>query len=118
MSLVFNTKTYTQDTISGNVATYFGPDRAVGKKDNCQLRREEAKASATFSGFSKGAAKLTRTMSLTDAKTPTADNSIEFSCKIAVGTPEADVAELFADAAALAAHAAFAATAKGIINQG
>lgn len=118
MSLLFATKTYTLDTVTGNVANYFGPKRAIGKKDNCQLRREEAKASNTFSGFSKGAAKVTRTHDLTGAKTPTADNSIEFSCKIAVGTSEADVAELFADAAALAAHAAFADTAKGIINRG
>lgn len=116
MPLTFNSKSYTADTISGNVGTYFGPDKAVGIKDTCQLRREEAKPSSTFSGFSKGAAKITRTHVLTNAKTPTGDNSIEMTIKVAVGTSDADKAELIADAAALAAHAAFAGTVDGIIN--
>lgn len=118
MALTFNTKTYKLDQVVGNIATYFGIARGVGIKDDVVIKREVPKVTATFSGLGKGTARLTKTLPLTGAKSPSGDATFEINVKIPVGADAADVTAFFADGVALAAHQAIKDAANGIINQG
>lgn len=107
MSLVFNTKTYPADGFGVNVISYAGPARTVSLKDDLSMKRVLPKPTATFSGVGRTAAKLTRTMTLAGALTPTWDGIIEINVTLPVGTPDASADALVADAAALLATSSF-----------
>lgn len=118
MALTFNSKTYKLDQVVAAVASYFGALKGVGIKDDVTIRRDPAKATATFSGLSQGTCKLTRTLPLTGAKTPTGDATFTVSVKMPVGAVAADVTAFYADGVALAAHQAVKDAVNGTINQG
>lgn len=107
MSLTFNTKTYTLDSNDSNSALYAGAANTFTAKDVTLLRRLAVKASDVFSGVSRTFAKLTRTLPLTGAKTPTSDAYVNIEVMVPVGSAAADVDALLNDMAALLGSASF-----------
>lgn len=107
MSLTVNAKTFSADSFGSNAVGYIGPAKTASTKDDLILRRTAAKPTATFSGVARSQAKLTRTSTLTGAKTPTGDNIVDINASIAVGTPAADVDAMCADLGAYVQSADF-----------
>lgn len=97
MSLTFNTKTYSADKYGTDAVGYIGAAKTVSVKDDLSLSRVSPKPTTVFSGVSRGTAKLTRTASLTDALTPTADAILQVSGSIPVGMASADIDALLED---------------------
>jgi len=107
MSLTVNAKTYTPDAFGSNSVGYIGPLKTASVKDDLVLRRTAAKPTGTFSGVARSQAKLTRTLTLTGAKTPTWEVIADLTVSIPVGFAAADVDALCADLGALVASADF-----------
>lgn len=107
MSLTVNAKTYTPDSYGSNTVGYVGPANTVSVKDVVKLARTAPKASDTFSGTGRTQAKMTRTLTLTGAKTATGDAILDVQAQVPVGFASADVDTLCADMAAWMATAAF-----------
>lgn len=107
MSLTINTKTYTPDSFGSNQVGYNGPAKSGTLKDDIVLRRTAAKPTTTFSGLSRTSAKLTRTLGLTNALTPTGDALIEVSVATPVGYTAADVDALLNDMGSFVSSASF-----------
>lgn len=105
MSLTVNAKTYAPDSFGVNTVSYIGPDKTNSAKDDLSLRRVEPKPTAAFSGVSRASAKLTRTLTLTGALTPTGEAILEINASMPVGAATADVEEMLDDLAAWAATA-------------
>lgn len=117
MSLTINSKTYTADGFATDSVSYLGAAKTVSIKDDVVLRRQKIRPSSTFSGVSRTAAKLTRTLPLTGALTPTADAFIGADVMIPVGFAAADVDALLNDMGAFISSAAFKAHVKSrLIN--
>lgn len=112
MSLVFNTKTYNADSYALNSIGYIGAAKTSSVKDDLLLSRSAPKATDTFSGLSRTEAKLTRTLTLTGAKTPTGDAKVRVMVDVPVGYASADVDALLNDAGALVSGADFKAHVK------
>jgi len=107
MSLTFNTKTYTADSFQKDSVGYYGAAKTVSVKDDLKLSRVAAKPSATFSGMSRTEAKLTRTVTLTGALTPTGDEILGINVAIPIGTSATDVDALLNDMGAFLSSASF-----------
>lgn len=107
MSLAFNSKTYTLDSNDANSALYAGASNTVSTRDLALLRRLAIKASDVFSGVSRTFAKLSRTLTLTGAKTATGEAYVNIEVMVPVGFAPADVDALLTDAAALMGTASF-----------
>lgn len=107
MALTVNAKTYTGDSFQQNQVGYNGPGKTASVKDDIVLRKAAAKSSATFSGVVRTGAKLTRTLTLTGAKTTSGDAILEISCSIPVGFAAADVDAILNDMGSLLASASF-----------
>jgi len=107
MSLTINAKTYTADSFQQNVVGYIGASKTVSAKDDVSLRRTAPKASDVFSGVGRTTAKLTRTLTLTGAKTLTGDAICEINVSVPVGFTAADVDTLLNDMGAYLASASF-----------
>jgi len=105
MSLSINAKTYTADSFAADAVGYIGSGKTVSVKDDATLRRTKPKTSATFSGLARTSAKLTRTLALTGALTPTGDAIIEVLVAVPVGYTAADVDTLLNDMGAFVASA-------------
>lgn len=73
MSLSINAKTYTADSFQKDIVGYIGTLKTVTVKDDTVLKRTAPKPTTVFSGVGKTSAKLTRTLTLTGALTPTGD---------------------------------------------
>lgn len=97
MSLSINAKTYTQDGSGLNSYQYIGPSKTVSVKDDVRLARTAPKLTAVFSGIGRTDAKMTRTLTLTGALTPTGDAICEISVNVPVGFASADVDTLLND---------------------
>jgi hypothetical protein len=97
MSLVFNAKTYTADSFQQSIVGYIGAAKTVSVKDDVQLKRTAPKATTTFSGVSRTQSKLSRTLTLTAALTPTGDAIVEINVTIPVGAASADIDALLND---------------------
>lgn len=101
MAIVINTKTYTADAAtSANSIPYLGPAHTLSVKDRLDLSRVPPKGNSVYSGNARGRAKLTRTLTLTGAKTTSADALIDTNMSIPVGASATDVDTLIADHAA------------------
>lgn len=100
MSLSVNTKTYAPDSYRPDSVRYVGPLNTVSVKDAMVLARTQPKPTTEFSGVGRTMAKLTRTLPLTGALTPTADGILEINAQIPVGAASADVDALAADVGA------------------
>nr|URG15829.1 MAG: coat protein [Leviviridae sp.] len=107
MSLTINTKPFNLDTVSANGTLYVGPAHSFSSKDVLGLGRQPIKSSATFSGMSRGNAKLTRSHALTGAVTEKGDSFVAAEFGIALGTADADVEALVEDFAAYVSSQAF-----------
>lgn len=107
MSLTINAKTYTADSFSTSQVGYIGASKTVSVKDDVVLKRTAPKGTDVFSGVGRTSAKLTRTLTLTGAKTLTGDGIVEISVSVPVGFASADVDALLNDMGAFLASASF-----------
>lgn len=107
MSLVYNAKTYTADSFQKDTVGYIGALKTVTVKDDTKLSRTAPKPTSTFSGLGRTEAKLTRTLTLTGALTPTGDAIIAISVAVPVGYASADVDALLNDFGAFLSGADF-----------
>ena len=107
MSLTVNAGTYTADSFQQSQVGYIGPAKTVSVKDNVVLKRVEPKPTSVFSGVGRTTAKLTRTLTLTGALTPTGDAICEINVSVPVGYTAANVDTLLNDFGAFLASASF-----------
>lgn len=107
MSLSINAKTYTADSFQTNQVGYIGPAKTVSVKDDTVLKRTAPKPTSVFSGVGRTTAKLTRTLTLTGALTPTGEAICEINVSVPVGYTAADVDTLLNDMGAFLASASF-----------
>lgn len=107
MSLTINAKTYNPDSYQKDSVGYTGPAHTLSVKDYVRLLRVAPKPTATFSGVARADAKLTRTLPLTGALTPTHDAICGVNIGVPVGAVAADVDALCNDLGAWVASAAF-----------
>lgn len=112
MSLTINAKTYTADSFQQNAVGYIGTAKTVSVKDDVVLKRTAPKPTDVFSGVGKTAAKLTRTLTLTGAKTLAGDALVEINVSVPVGFASADVDALLNDMGSFLASASFKAHVK------
>lgn len=112
MSLTINAKTYNADSFQQNAVGYIGSLKTVSVKDDVSLRRTAPKVTDVFSGVGRTAAKLTRTLTLTGAKTLTSDAIVDISVSVPVGYASADVDALLNDMGSFLASASFKAHVK------
>lgn len=107
MSLTINAKTYAGDSFEKNAVGYIGSLKTVSVKDDVVLRRTAPKATDAFSGVGRTSAKMTRTLTLTGAKTTAWDSILEISMSVPVGFAAADVDAMLNDMGAFLASATF-----------
>jgi len=107
MSLTINAKTYTADSFQKDSVSYIGTAKTVSVKDDTKLSRTGPKPTASFSGVGRTNAKLTRTLTLTGALTPTGDAICSIDVSVPVGFASADVDTLLNDMGAFLASASF-----------
>jgi hypothetical protein len=107
MSLTINAKTFTADSLAASAVNYAGPAKTLSLKDDLRLARTAAKPTAVFSGVARVQAKLSRTLALTGALTPTHEGILDLGGSIPVGAASADIDSLINDFAAWVAHASF-----------
>lgn len=107
MSLTVNAKTYTADSFQQNQIGYIGASKTVTVKDDISLKRTAPKPTSVFSGLGRTEAKLTRTLTLTGALTPTWDARITIGVDVPVGFTAADVDALLNDFGAFLSSATF-----------
>lgn len=107
MTLSINAKTYTGDSYQSNSVGYTGPNHTLSVKDYAKLSRVAPKPTVTFSGVGRTDAKITRTLTLTGALTPTWDAILDISVSVPVGFTGADVDTMLNDMGAFLASATF-----------
>lgn len=107
MSLTINAKTYTADSFQQNSVGYIGSAKTVSVKDDVQLKRVAPKATSVFSGVGRTQAKLTRTVTLTSALTPSGDAILSIDVSVPVGMTSADIDSMLNDFGAFLASASF-----------
>jgi hypothetical protein len=107
VALTINAKTYNADSYAQNAVGYIGSAKTVTVKDDVILRRTAPKPTSVFSGVGRTSAKMTRTLTLTGALTPTGEAILEISVSVPVGYASADVDTLLNDMGAYLASASF-----------
>jgi hypothetical protein len=107
MTLTINAKAFTADSFQKDSVGYTGPAHTLSLKDYVRLLRAPAKPTATLSGVSRTDAKLTRTLTLTGALTPTHDAILDINTSIPVGAASADIDAILNDMGAYLASAAY-----------
>jgi len=105
MSLTINAKTYNPDSYRDASIGYIGSLKTVSVKDDVRLARTPPKPTDTFSGLGRTQYKLTRTLTLTGAKTTAGDAIITVDVAIPVGYAGADVDSLLNDTGAFLSSA-------------
>lgn len=107
MALTINAKTYTADSFQKDAVGYIGTGKTVTVKDDVKLARTAPKPTALFSGLGRTSAKMTRTLTLTGAQTPTGDVILEISVAVPVGAASGDIDTLLNDGGSFLASASF-----------
>lgn len=107
MSLTVNAGTYTADSFNKDYVGYIGAAKTVTVKDDVKLARTAPKPTSVFSGVGRTSAKLTRTLTLTGALTPTGDAIVDIQVSVPVGYTAANVDTLLNDMGAFLASASF-----------
>lgn len=107
MALTINAKTYNADSFGLNAVGYIGSTKTVSIKDDVKLARTAPKATDVFSGLGRTSAKLSRTLTLTGAKTTAGDAIITIDVAVPVGYASGDVDTLLNDFGAFLASASF-----------
>lgn len=115
MPLTVNAKVYNADLYKENLIGYKGPLATVSVKDDIRLSRVAPKATSLFSGVGRANAKLTRTLTLTGAKTPTGDSIFEINGSVPVGAAGADVDIICNDLGSYVSSAAFKTLVKNLL---
>lgn len=114
MSLTINAKTYSADSFGATAVGYVGPAHTVSIKDDTRLSRTAPKPTSTFSGVGRTSAKITRTVTLTGALTPTWDAILDIQVTVPVGMASADVDTLLNDMGSFLSSATFKTHVKGL----
>lgn len=113
MAIVINTKSYVRDVASSSSSVpYIGPGNSVSIKDRLDSSRIAPKANNSFSGVARAEGKLTRTLTLTNAKTPQWDAIGKANITFPVGSTSADMDTFLTDFAAYVASPEFKSLAK------
>lgn len=107
MSLTINAKTYTADAYAQNSVGYIGALKTVSVKDDVRLLRTAPKPTSVFSGVGRTSAKMTRTLTLTGALTPSSDAIVDISVSVPIGYAAGDVDTLLNDMGSYLASASF-----------
>jgi hypothetical protein len=107
MTISVNSKTYTADSFQKDSVGYTGTGKTVSVKDDVKLARTAPKPTLTFSGVGRTQAKLTRTLTLTGALTPSWDAIVSIDVSVPVGYTAADVDTMLNDFGAFLASATF-----------
>jgi len=107
MSLTVNAGTYTADSFQQNIVGYIGAAKTVSVMDDVVLKRIQPKPTPVFSGVGRTTAKLTRTLTLTGALTPTGLAICEINISAPVGYTAANIDTLLNDMGAFLASASF-----------
>jgi len=105
MSLTINAKTYNADRFGQDAIGYVGPAHTLSVLDDVQLSRVAPKPTVTFSGVGRASAKMTRTLTLTGALTPTGNAICQINVSVPVGAATADVDSLLNDMGAFLSSA-------------
>lgn len=112
MALTVNAKSYTADGWDTNSVRFQGPAHTVSVKDRIIQKKTDAKPTDLYSGTSRFQVKVSRTHTLTGAKTSTADGYADLNFALPVGIASADVDAYCADLGAYIATAGFKAALK------
>lgn len=107
MSATVNLKTYALFSASPNLVGYAGPANTASVKDRLNIGRTVAKPTSVFSGVTRSDGKMTRTLTLTGALTPTGEAILEIKTSIPVGAASADIDVLLNDMGAYLASAEY-----------
>lgn len=107
MSLSVNAKTYNADSYGPNLIGYIGPVHTATVKDRLNLGRTAAKPTSVFSGVTRTDVKLTRTLTLTGALTPSGEGILEIKTSMPVGAASADIDAFLDDLGAFLASATY-----------
>jgi hypothetical protein len=107
MPLVFNAKTYTADSYASDSVGYIGAAKTLSVDDDLFLNRTDPKPTSVFSGVARASSKMTRTLTLTGALTPTGTAILEIKVSVPVGAASADIDALLNDMGAHLSHADF-----------
>jgi hypothetical protein len=107
MSLTVNATSYPQDSGGPNAASYRSATHTVTTKDELRMGRTAPKPTAVFSGVGRTSAKLTRTLTLTGALTPTWDGILDIQVTVPVGAASAAIDSMLNDMGAFLASASF-----------
>jgi hypothetical protein len=107
MALTVNAATYNGDSYQKDSVTYIGPAKTVSVKDDVKLARTAPKPTITFSGVGRTQFKLTRTLALTGALTPTWDAIVTVDVSVPVGFTAANIDTMLNDAGAFVSSASF-----------
>jgi hypothetical protein len=107
MALSINAKSYASDSVGPNLVSYAGPNHTSSINDKFAVGRTVAKPTATFSGVVRSDGKLTRTLTLTGALTPSAQAIFEFKTSVPVGAAGADIDTALNDLGAFIASATY-----------
>lgn len=107
MSLTINAKVYTADSFQQNTVGFIGSLKTVSVKDNVQLKRSAPKPTSLFSGVGKTQAKLTRTITLTGALSPSGEAIVSIDVSVPVGAAGVDVDSLLNDMGSFLSSASF-----------
>lgn len=107
MALTINAKTYTADSFQKDSVGYIGTAKTVSVKDDVKLARTAPKPTEVFSGLGRTQAKMSRTLTLTGAKTATGDAILTIDVAVPVGFAGADVDTLLNDMGAFLSSASF-----------
>lgn len=117
MALTVNAKAYTADGFDKDSVRFQGPANTTSVKDRLVQRKSDPKPTALYSGNARYNVKLTRTHTLTGAKTPTGDGFANLDFQLPVGIASGDVDSYCADLGAYIASAGFKAALKaGQVN--
>lgn len=101
MSITVNTKVFNADIpVNRDTVPYIGPNHTLGVLDLIELSRVAPQETKEYSGTARSKVRSVRTLGLTNAKTLTANASVETRMNMPVGASQADVEALLADHAA------------------
>lgn len=114
MSLTVNAKTYTADQYGSNAVIYYGPAHTLSVLDDIRMGRVAPKPTSVFSGVGRTSAKLSRTLTLTGALTPSGLVILESSVSVPVGAASADIDSVLNDMGAFIASATYKTHVKGL----
>jgi hypothetical protein len=107
MALTLNAKSYVADGWDTNSVRFQGPAHSTSVLDRLLQKITPAKPTALFSGLARFQVKLTRTHSLTGAKTATGNSTVDINIARPVGISDADSDALVTDLGTYIASAAF-----------